>query len=130
MLRLMLLAVVSLLLFSSMGATQASAQADALPTVDAAGVIAPLSIDQLDPAERARFESLAAGSDDARRFLYTRGYLRYSRLVVDGLLAPLELPRLPPVEDWDNRFFSEEERVINDAALAMKLIARMQPPAQ
>jgi hypothetical protein len=120
-----------MVLFSPMVATEASAQALALPAVDSAGMVAPLTVDQLDPAERARFDALTPDSDDARQFLYTRGYLRYCRLVADGSLAPLALPDLPARENWDRQFLSEAEgRDIVDYALGLKMIAMMQPPQQ
>jgi hypothetical protein len=128
MFRLTLIAVVAMLLVGPMGATPASSQADVLPAVDAAGVMSPLTPDQLNPAERASFERLTPGSEDATQFLYTRGYLRFCHLVVDEKLAPLALPRLPARENWDRQFLSEEERRnVLDVALAMKLMARMAP---
>ena len=101
---------------------------DRLPDIGPDRMIAPLRVDQLDPDERATFATLAPGSDDARRFLYTRGYLRFCRLVVDGNLPPLDLPDLPERANWDRRFFSEyEAKEVVDVALGRHLVAMLQP---
>lgn len=108
----------------------ARAATDTLPAVGEDGLSAPLTEEQLDAGEREAFAGLAPGSDDARRFLFTRGYLRFCRLVVDGSLRPLQLPDLPAEENWDRRFLSEEEgKNIVDVALGMHMVARMTPPA-
>lgn len=102
-------------------------QSSVLPAIDADGRTLPLTVDQLDPEERARFVQLEPASDDARRFLYTRGYLRYCHEVVAGRLAPLGLPPLPLRQNWNRRFLSDEEATnILDVALGMKYVARMQ----
>jgi hypothetical protein len=107
----------------------AAAQASVLPAVGADGMIAPLTADQLDAQERATFDALPAGGDDARQFLYTRGFLRYSRLVAAGALPPLQLPQLPERADWDRQFLSQDEASnVVDVALAMKMTARLAPP--
>ena len=104
---------------------------DRLPAVDANGMIAPLRPSQLDADEAARFAELAPGSQEARQFLFTRGYLRYCHLVVDHKLAPLELPKLPAREDWNRAFLTDHEKVeVLDVALGLKIAARMRPPAQ
>lgn len=101
---------------------------DRLPDIGPDRMIAPLRVDQLDPDERATFATLTPGGDDARRFLYTRGYLRFCRLVVDGHLPPLDLPDLPERENWDRRFFSEyEAKEVVDVALGRHLVAMLQP---
>ncbi len=102
-------------------------QSQTLPAVDADGRTLPLTVDQLDPEERAHFVQLEPASDDARRFLYTRGYLRYCHEVVAGRLPPLGLPTLPLRLNWNRRFLSDEEATnILDVALGMKYVARMQ----
>lgn len=99
---------------------------DRLADVDAEGMIAPLRVDQLDPAERSTFASLAPGSPEARKFLYTRSFLRFCRLVIDGKLAPLGLPKLPLRENWDRQFLSQaEQKEVVDVAIGMKLTARL-----
>jgi hypothetical protein len=104
---------------------------ETLPAVGEDGLSSPLTIEQLDASERETFASFAPESDDARRFLYTRGYLRFCRLVAAGALRPLQLPDLPAEENWDRRFLSEEEgRNVVDVALGMMMVARLTPPAQ
>lgn len=106
---------------------QARPPTDTLPAVDADGMIAPLAVAQLDSAERATYATLAG--DDARRFLYTRGFLRFCRLVVANQLPPLQLPELPVEDNWDRRFISEEDgHSILDVALGMQMMAMMRPP--
>lgn len=101
---------------------------DRLPDVDADRMILPLTVEQLDPDERASFARLSPESADTRRFLYTRGFLRYCRLVVDGQLAPLDLPRLPIRDNWDRQWLSEDEVTnVLEVALGMSLFAKMQP---
>lgn len=105
----------------------AAAQVPALPAIDAEGRISPLTVDQLDPDERATFETLAAGSADARRFLYTRGFLRHARTIVDGEITPILLPDLPARENWDRRFLSQTEADdVIDVALAMHMAAALE----
>lgn len=127
--RLVLHAATAAFLFVSLlpgPAAGLGGQAQSLPPVDAEGRISPLTVDQLDPGERAIFDTLAPGSADARRFLYTRGFLRHARLVVDGQLTPILLPDLPAREDWDRRFFSQTEvGEVIDVALAMKMAATL-----
>lgn len=123
------LAATAVFLFGSLApgpATGLGGQSQALPALNAEGLIGPLTVDQLDPGERVRFAELTPGSAEARRFLYTRGYLRYARLVVSGQLAPINLPELPARVNWDRRFFSpsEAEDVI-DVALAMQMSAML-----
>lgn len=126
MLRLAFVAICAVLLLSLAVTGAALAQSNALPPVGADGFIQPLAIDQLDPVERATFATLAPDSDGARQFLYTRGYLRYCRLVVAERIPPLQLPRLPARSDWNRQFLSPDEiRDILDPALAMKIIAQM-----
>jgi hypothetical protein len=126
MLRLALLAIFAALLLSPLAAGPAFAQSDALPTVGADGMIQPLTVDQLDSSELATFAALTPDSDDARQFLYTRGYLRYCRLVVAETLPPLQLPPLPARSNWNRQFLSQDEREsILDVALAMKMTARL-----
>ena len=131
MLRILLL-VATVILSVGQIVASASAQSQSLPVVDSGGNPGPLKGYQLDPEERVRFASLPPGSDDARQFLYTRGYLRFCRLVVAGTKPPLEFPRLPERVDWDRQFLSKEEaESVVDAALGMKILARMQQaPAQ
>jgi len=106
-------------------------QANGLPGLDSQGQSLPLQIDRLTPDERAGFDGLAAGSDAARRFLYTRGYLRYCRLAAEGKIDPLSLPDLPAEENWDRAFLTAEEgRNIVDVALGRKMVAMMRPPGQ
>jgi len=124
--RFLLLVLTVSLMFCALPPDVAVAQAPALPAVDANGDIAPLTVDQLDPQERVQFAALAPGSDDARKFLYTRGFLRYSRLVVDRKLPAKDLPALPALENWDRKFLSAEEaRNILDVALGLSLMAMM-----
>jgi hypothetical protein len=108
----------------------ARAATDTLPAVGEDGLSFPLTVEQLDASEREVFAGLAPDGDDARRFLYTRGYVRFCRLVVDGSLRPLQLPDLPAEENWDRGFLSEDEgKNIVDVALGMHMVARMTPPA-
>lgn len=97
-----------------------------LPGVDAEGRSLPLRLDQLRPEERAAYDQLDPAGDDARQFLFTRGFLRYAQLVVDTKLDPVSLPGLPARADWDRQFLSERERTeVLDVALGMSLVARM-----
>jgi hypothetical protein len=99
-----------------------------LPAVDADGKIAPLTPQQLDPAERKVFDTLAAGSAEATKYLYTRGFLRYAKLVVDRKIEPLRLPSLPAPEHWNRAYFSQDEaKKIVDVALGYKMLAMMKP---
>ena len=107
------------------GAVEASAQ---LPGVGSDGLTLPLTADQLDPAERKSFEALQVGSVEARQFLYTRGYLRYCKQVVDGTRAPLDLPPLPKRENWNRNLLSNNEATdIVDVALSRRIAARLPP---
>jgi hypothetical protein len=129
MLRLAFVAMFVLLLWGAVAASPAFAQSNALPPLGADGTLQPLAISQLDPVERATFATLAPESDGARQFLYTRGYLRYCRLVIDGKMPPLQLPPLPARSNWNRQFMSPDEiRNIFDVALAMKLTAVMNQP--
>jgi hypothetical protein len=126
MLRSGLFAAIAILCLGPVAPSPAFAQA--LPAISADGTMAPLTLDQLDADEQARFAALAPGSDAARQFLYTRGYLRYCRLVVAGTMPALQLPELPAVENWDRQFFSQDEINVLDAALGRKIVAMMGPP--
>ncbi len=96
-----------------------------LPALDAEGRTLPLRADQLDPAEREAYAGLATPSDDARQFLYTRGFLRYARLVADGKLPPANLPPLPLRANWNRKFLSQSEATgVLDVAIGMKLATR------
>lgn len=120
--------LVAALLLSAAGTTSAFAQSDALPRIGADGAVEPLTVDQLEENERTTFATLTG--DAARQFLYTRGYLRYCRLVVSEALPPLQLPPLPARANWNRQFLSEDEaRNILDVALAMKMTARMSQPS-
>lgn len=123
MLRLAL-AAIAVLVCSLFDVSPVHAQSNVLPAVDADGRVAPLTVDQLDEAERATYSTLS--EDDARRFLFTRGYLRYARLVVQEQLPPLELPRLPERANWGRHLLSQEEALDLDVALGMKIEARRQ----
>jgi hypothetical protein len=124
--RLVLLAVTAILFFGP--AAPAFAQAEALPSVDAQGKPGPLTVDQLTAEERGRYNALDPAGDDARQFLYTRGFLRFARLVVEGKLPPLQLPELPAEADWDRQFLSADEAAnVVDVALGMNLAALMPP---
>lgn len=99
-----------------------------LPGVDADGRSLPLRLDQLRPEERATYDQLDPSGEDARQFLFTRGFLRYAQLVVDAKMEPASLPMLPVRADWDRQFLSERERTeVVDVALGMSLVARMSP---
>lgn len=128
--RFVLFAAMATLAFGSLSPGPAAGlvtQARTLPALDAEGRTLPLTIDQLDPDERASFSRLSPDSADARRFLYTRGFLRFCRLVLDEQLAPLDLPRLPIRDNWDRQFLSVDEATnILDVALGMKFYERMQ----
>jgi hypothetical protein len=131
MLRHAFLALFAVLVWGPAATNPAFAQSNALPPISADGTIRPLTVDQLDPTERATFATLSPNSDGARQFLYTRGYLRYCRLVVAKKLAPLQLPPLPARSDWNRQFLSQDEiRDILDVALGMKLLERMNLPAR
>lgn len=119
------LAVIAALL--SIAPLSAHAQADLLPPVDAGGLSGPLSLNQLTSEERARYNALPSGGDEARQFLYTRGFLRYSRLVIDGNLPPQDLPGLPEQENWDRQFLSAEESVVVETALHRFLLSGRTP---
>ena len=112
------------------GTAFAAGNSSVLPPVDAEGQMAPLKPEQLTDEEDVAFKALPAGSEEATRFLYTRGYLRYCERVVAGSLTPLQLPSLPARRNWNRAHLSANEaRDIVDAALGMKLLARMQQPA-
>lgn len=99
-----------------------------LPDINPDRTIQPLRVDQLDPDERTTFATLAPGSAEASKFLYSRGYLRFCRLVVAGDLNPLDLPDLPERENWERGYFSESEaREVLDVALGMQIMAWLQP---
>jgi hypothetical protein len=124
-----MLVLAAALILGPAAAGIAFAQTDALPAIGADGMTEPLSIDQLNDSERSVYATLTG--DAARQFLYTRGYLRYTRLVVLGALPPLQLPPLPARANWNRQFLSEDEaRNILDVALAMKMTARMSQSAQ
>ncbi|HYC73214.1 hypothetical protein [Brevundimonas sp.] len=124
--RFVLQAAATAFLFGTLMPGSACGQVPVLSAVDAEGQMAPLTVDQLDPEERAIFETLAPDSADARRFLYTRGFLRHARQVVDGQLTPILLPDLPAEENWDRRFFSQKEADdVIDAALTMHMAATL-----
>lgn len=102
------------------------AETAVLPAIDDQENMAPLKIEQLSRAERQAFAKLAPGSPEATKFLYTRGFLRYAKLVVDKKVEPARLPRLPARENWDRRYLSAEEiKTILDPALAMQLMLMM-----
>ena len=107
--RFVLLAVTAALLSGSPTlclAKEPGGQIETLPAVDSDGRTVPLTIDQLHPDERTRFVQMAPGSDDARTFLYTRGYLRFCREVIEGRRDPLDLPRLPLRVNWNRQFLN------------------------
>jgi len=121
MLRLVLASVAAVLVLGV--SSVATAQSDVLPPIAADGRMTPLTVDQLSADERAVYATL--NEDDARRYLFTRGYLRYARLVVSGDLPPLELPPLPARANWGRHLLSAEEATsILDVALGMKYVAR------
>jgi hypothetical protein len=129
MLRSGLFAAIAILFLGPIAPRPAFAQALPLPAIGADGMIAPLTVDQLDASEQARFAALAPGSDAARTFLYTRGFLRYCRLVVAGTLQPLQLPDLPAHENWDRQWLSPDEiKNVLDVALGRQMIAMLGPP--
>ena len=97
-----------------------------LPVVGSDCMMAPLSPQQLTALEKSSFSALAAGSPEASKFLYTRGYLRFARLVVSGNLPPLQLPCLPARSNWDRTYLTEDEaHNVVDVALGMKMLARL-----
>lgn len=107
---------------------QALAATAELPAVDADENMAPLTPQQLSEAERKKFDQLPANSPEATKFLYTRGFLRYAKLVADRKIEPLRLPKLPARENWNRAYFSPDEaKNIIDVALAMQMIAMMKP---
>jgi hypothetical protein len=122
--RALILAVA--LLCSALAMGPALAQAPVLPALDASGMTLPLSVEQLDDFERPHYAQL--GDDDARRrFLYTRGYLRYARLVANREMAPIDLPPLPERINWGRQYLTADEaRNVLDVALGMNMIAMMQ----
>lgn len=104
------------------------ASSDDVPGLAADGTVLPLRASQLDASEQKTFATLPPSGDDARKFLYTRGYLRYSKRVVAGSLAPLQLPPLPARENWNRKFLSDDEATgIVDVAIARKLAAKLPP---
>lgn len=104
---------------------QTSAQ---LPGIGNDGLTLPLTVDQLDPSEQKNFAALPAGSVDARQFLYTRGYLRYCKQVVNGTRPALDLPPLPKRENWNRNLLSADEVTnIVDVALSRKIAAKLPP---
>lgn len=101
---------------------------DAPPGLAADGTVLPLGPGQLDANELKTFATLPRASDDARKFLYTRGYLRYCKLVLAGSLAPLQLPPLPARKNWGRKFLSEDEATnVVDIAIGRKLAAKLPP---
>lgn len=78
-----------------------------LPPVTA-GSMALLTPSQLYPDERARFDALAPGSEAARRFLYTRGFIRYCQYVADGRVSGGDLPIVDD-KSMDNAYVSTAE---------------------
>ncbi|HSG34867.1 MAG TPA: hypothetical protein VLA37_10055, partial [Sphingomonadaceae bacterium] len=101
-----------------------------LSVVDIDGNIAPLTPQQLDANEQPAYAALVPGSAEATRFLYTRAFLRYARLVVDGKLLPEDLPALPDRANWDRTYLSEAEARIVDDALGMNIAAHFNPPVR
>lgn len=103
-------------------------RATALPGVSSDGLTLPLTAEQLTADERKTYAALAPGSADARQFLYTRGYLRYCKQVVDGALAPLDLPSLPKRENWSRKFLTKDEAAnVVDVALERSIAASVPP---
>lgn len=107
------------------GSLSATATRNELPGVAAACRILPLMQAMLTAEELAAYQKLASGSEDARRFLIARGFLRYAKLVKAGELDPLRLPELPSPEDWDRKFFSTDEAATVDVALGRFMVASM-----
>jgi hypothetical protein len=118
-------------LFVLLTFTVALAQVPQLPPVGSDGKVGPLAVNQLNAEESASFAKLAPGSAESRQFLYTRGYLRFCSLVVEGKLPARSLPELPARADWDRRFLNEKERKIVDDALGMNIAVTLgpRPPA-
>ena len=86
----------------------------------------PLTPQQLTSDERTQFDKLSAGSAEATKFLFTRGYLRYAKLVVAGSIQPADLPCLPARENWSRGYLTPDEaKNILDVALGRKLVASM-----
>lgn len=99
-----------------------------LPAIGPDGLTPPLTADQLTPTEQAAYAGLQPDSADARQYLYTRGYLRYCKQVVDGTRPALELPSLPKRENWNRKFLSADEaNKVVDVALGQKIAARLPP---
>jgi hypothetical protein len=104
-------------------ASAETAPALVLPAIGPDGTTLPLTADQLDADERKTYAALPSGSDDARQFLYTRGFLRYCRKVVDGTLPPAKLPQIPERENWNKKFLSaHESKNVVDVALFKYLL--------
>ena len=126
---LILIAITPLLAFGAMAPASAAGPVAAtleLPAVDADGYTRPLTAGQLTPEERATFAQLPADSDDARKFLYTRGFLRFCQLVMDQKLAPIDLPQLPVRANWNRKYLTEHEAAdVVDVALGMRFEALM-----
>lgn len=78
--------------------------------------------EQLDESDRAAFAQMAPDSDAARRFLYTRVYYRYCRLVTELKVPASSLPLLPSDENLDERYLSPAE--IRTIEVAFRLFAR------
>jgi hypothetical protein len=103
---------------------------DYLPCIAADGRTEMLRVEQLDQAERLNYAAFLPGSEAANKFLFTRGYLRYCRLVMSMRITPLQLPKPPVDEHWNDSFLTDDEYSIVDTAVGMNLVARMgpQPP--
>ncbi len=103
----------------------------------AEGYTPPLTVPQLNPnlmitlvgmprlSERAIYDTLTT-DDDRRRYLYSRGYFRWCRDVIQNDVLPRNLPRLPKRTDWNRAFLEDQAEAVNilDVALGMKREAR------
>jgi hypothetical protein len=108
----------------------AYAQSDVLPAIGADGLTVPLTVEQLDDSERATYTSLSADTAAATRFLYTRGYFRYCRLVAAKKLEASRLPPLPSEKHWDRAYLNAEEGRTADFAMGLWMISTMRKPGQ
>ncbi len=80
------------------------------------GAMALLEPGQLDPEERTAFGALTPDSEAARRFLYTRGFVRYCRVVAEGRVQAGDLP-IVDGKSMDNAYVSPAETEICRTAL-------------